>query len=33
MEGALTAEQLEEIIEFVLFDGPAPTFAEKSAPA
>lgn len=28
MEGALSADQLEEIIDFVLFDGPPPSFAK-----
>lgn len=32
MEGALTAEQLEEVIEFVLFDGPPPSFAAPQEP-
>lgn len=25
MEGALTAEELDQLVDYILFDGPAPT--------
>jgi len=31
MEGALTADELEKLIEYVLFDGPAPVPPQDAA--